>query len=784
MQSSERRQQISRKACIACSREFTGVESVCPHDGTILTPLVTDELVGTVLAERYEILESIGGGGMGQVYKARHTLMNRIVAIKVLHRHLISSGDALKRFQLEAQAASCLSLPNILTIYDFGIASNGQPFMVMDYLEGTSLSSVLKAEGRLSIDRAVAIFNQACAGLAHAHKKGVIHRDLKPSNIMLVDYGEQRDFVKIVDFGIAKLLNQTDAEMNLTKTGEVFGSPLYMSPEQCRGKGMDARSDIYSLGCVMYRTISGSPVFEGEDVIELFYKQVHELPVPFAEACPDVKVPPELEAIIFKCLHKYPEERWATMEELQLALCPGAAQSKTMEISSVSGLPAVGYPNNLSATREIDPSEDLALASAATNAPSPHLQTPAQQAVTRRESIEEFHEKTSITGSAQRLHSPDSQHQMPSPAPPNQNGAPPAVPGPSPLIQTQALPQSTALSPESPTSAGFTYGSSETSHSGGKRKTTQALRKKMNHAEMLLQNKALMGVIIGAIVLLGAGATIGALMNGGSKPTSTASSTTGGSQGGIATKGIASTHPDEHIAKPSAAPTSVDIDDVYELGKQAFERSDYKAAEENLMHAAALMEKVHDKATTEKRIECLKLLVQTHCAQKHFPIANTTVAELRGDIEETFGKNSLKLAAALQQVAETYAQFEEDKKAEDLLVESLAIRDAKMSPGELKKDTATADTAFALAKLYQKDGKNHEAETQAKRVLSIRQEALGNADPSVTEVSDFLTSVAPAAPQPKKVTVKKPKKVKKVETAKEPAAEQPKRRRAYSTYGF
>lgn len=557
---------------------------------------------------------------------------------------------------------------------------------------------------------------------------------------------------------------------------------------------MDARSDIYSLGCVMYRTISGSPVFEGEDVIELFYKQVHELPVPFAEACPDVKVPPELEAIIFKCLQKYPEDRFNTMEELQQALCPGAAQSKTMEISSVSGLPAVGYPGNLSATREIDPKEDLGQGN---GAPAPHLQTPAQQAVTQRENLEEFHERTSITGSAQRLRSGDSQQQLPSMEQGNGIGpgkgvTPPVVPGSSPLVQTQALPSSSASFSTVTPSSGFTYGSSGSSGSsessnssgGGKRKTTQALRKKMNHAEMILQNKALMGVIIGAIVLLVAGVTIGAMMNGGAKPQNPGA-TNGGtaSSTGIATKGIASTHPDEHVAKPNATPTSVDMDDMYEQGKQAFERGDYKAAEEHLTHAAAMMEKVHDKATAEKRIECLKLLVQTHCAQKHFPAANTTVAELRGDIEDTFGKGSLKLASALQQMAETYAQFEEDKKAEDLLVESLAIRDAKMSPGELKKDTATADAAFALAKLYQKDGKNRESETQAKRALAIRQEALGSADPTVTEVSNLLAEVAPA-PTPKKVAVKKPRKVKKVETAKEPTVEQPKRRRAYSTYGF
>ncbi|HEY9715956.1 MAG TPA: protein kinase, partial [Trichormus sp.] len=160
----------SKKACITCSQEFSGDDAVCPNDGTILTPLMHDRHLGTVLAGRYEILEVIGGGGMGLVYKARHTMMNRIVAIKMLHSHLTGSAEALGRFKLEAQAASCLSLPNILQIFDFGVSDEGQPYMVMDYLEGTSLADVLEAEGHLQVLRAVNIFVQACAGLAHAHQ--------------------------------------------------------------------------------------------------------------------------------------------------------------------------------------------------------------------------------------------------------------------------------------------------------------------------------------------------------------------------------------------------------------------------------------------------------------------------------------------------------------------------------------------------------------------------------------------------------------------------------------
>ncbi len=272
-----------------------------------------------MLAGRYDILAVIGGGGMGLVYKARHVMMNRIVAIKMLHPHLTNSSDALKRFQLEAQAASCLSLPNILTIYDFGVTDDDQPYMVMDYLEGTSLADVLEKERRLTVLRALNIFIQGCAGLAHAHQKGVLHRDSSPAiSCLSITARDQADFVKIVDFGIAKLLNRTgDNAGNLTRTGEVYGSPLYMSPEQCRGQELDQRSDLYSFGCVMYKTLTGLPVFTGNEVIELLFKQVSEMPLRFAEACPDAYLPSELEEIVFKSLAKNPDHRFSSMSDLK-----------------------------------------------------------------------------------------------------------------------------------------------------------------------------------------------------------------------------------------------------------------------------------------------------------------------------------------------------------------------------------------------------------------------------------------------------------------------------------
>jgi serine/threonine protein kinase/tetratricopeptide (TPR) repeat protein len=308
-----------KRACVLCGNEFPGNIDVCPNDGTLLTPISAEPKPGDIFADRYEILSVIGDGGMGKVYKARHSLMKRIVAIKMLLPHFVSNPAALKRFQQEAQAASALNHPHILYVHDFGISKQGLPFLVMDYLEGVSLSALLQEEGQLDEKRAVPIFIQACSALAHAHQKGVIHRDIKPANIMLINYEGQSDYLKIVDFGIAKLM-QPDGAEQLTHTGEVFGSPLYMSPEQCRGKELDARSDIYSLGCVLYRTVTGRALFGGRDAMECMYRQVNDQPVPFSELCPELGLSKKLEDAVLKAVAKEPGERYSSMSEFKDAL--------------------------------------------------------------------------------------------------------------------------------------------------------------------------------------------------------------------------------------------------------------------------------------------------------------------------------------------------------------------------------------------------------------------------------------------------------------------------------
>jgi len=310
-----------KKVCLTCNAEFESDIDTCPADGTVLTSLTGDSLIGTVLGGRYEILDTIGDGAMGRVYLARHKLMKRQVAVKMMHPQLISGKSALRRFQKEAELASALNHPNILTVYDFGVTETGSPYLVMDYLQGKELLHVLKDEGHLPQSRGLHIFKQVCAGLAHAHDKGVVHRDLKPSNVMLVTLDGDDSFVKILDFGIAKQLNPSESSIdNLTRTGEVFGTPHYMSPEQCRAQDVDGRSDIYALGCVMYQTFTGHLPITGCDLIECLYKHVNSMPEPFHVVAPELPLSAELEAIVFKAMAKSPDERFQSMQEFRAAM--------------------------------------------------------------------------------------------------------------------------------------------------------------------------------------------------------------------------------------------------------------------------------------------------------------------------------------------------------------------------------------------------------------------------------------------------------------------------------
>ncbi len=329
----------SIRTCAECGLELVGENAVCACDNSLPSRLraqapAKDPYIGELLNNTYQIQEVVGKGGMGCVYKARDVLMERTVAIKMLHAHLIQDQASIQRFQQEARAASAINHPNVITAYDFGISEAGQPFLIMDFLSGKSLSATIDDSNGLEYSRAIHIFAQTCDALHVAHTKGVIHRDLKPSNIMVVQNREDPDFVKIVDFGIAKLLPHSGKQsQNLTQTGELFGSPLYMSPEQFLGKALDERTDIYAMGCVMYESLIGRPPFSGEHVLETMHKHINEPPAKFSVARPDLKIPSKLEAIVMRALEKEPDARFQSMAELRDAILmtiEGAKDTRTL----------------------------------------------------------------------------------------------------------------------------------------------------------------------------------------------------------------------------------------------------------------------------------------------------------------------------------------------------------------------------------------------------------------------------------------------------------------------
>ena len=258
---------------------------------------------------------------MGVIYKARQLALNKTVAIKMLHTELINDR-ALRRFRREGKAASVLSHPNIIAVHDFAISQHGQPYMVMDYVEGRTLEDRIQDEGGLEIDYTVDAMIQICEGLSHAHKNGVLHRDMKPSNVLIVDNGPDKPpTMLILDFGIAKIIEGADSHTaSLTQTGDTLGSPLYMSPEQCNGAEIDKRTELYNLGCTMYECLTGLPPFVGSTLANIIVKISNEQPPAMKDASLGKDFPPALEAIVIKLLSKKPEDRYQTADELRTAL--------------------------------------------------------------------------------------------------------------------------------------------------------------------------------------------------------------------------------------------------------------------------------------------------------------------------------------------------------------------------------------------------------------------------------------------------------------------------------
>lgn len=297
--------------CSKCSQPLA--QCCCSRDAETAARL--DPWVGKVLGDRYEILSLIESGGMSHVYRARHKTLKSIRAVKLMRSESLSA-TSLRRFENEAVALGNLVHPNLVSCIDHGITAEGAPFVVMEFIEGRTIAQTISGGETFSPARTIEIALQVCRGLQYAHQASVFHRDIKPSNLILVtDPHTNAEIVKILDFGIAKFQDNAEEGQKLTRTGEICGSPVYMSPEQGRGLPVDARSDLYSLGCVMTEMLTGKPPFLGSNAIETIIMHLNDPPK--LTAMPDGKrIPSALEAVILRCLEKDISRRYHSAEEL------------------------------------------------------------------------------------------------------------------------------------------------------------------------------------------------------------------------------------------------------------------------------------------------------------------------------------------------------------------------------------------------------------------------------------------------------------------------------------
>jgi serine/threonine protein kinase len=317
------------RECPECRSAIDDGVRFCPHCGSAAAATAPgDPWIGRVVNGKFRVEALVGQGGMGRVYRARHLTLDRPVVLKMLHHTFSGDPQIVQRFQREARAASRLSHPNSIAVLDFGEAEDGTLFMAMEYLAGKDLARLVAEEFPLGEARVVRIGAQILSALAEAHAQGVVHRDLKPENVMVEPRRGEPDAVKVLDFGIAKITTPGASEPKLTQAGLVCGTPEYMSPEQARGAEIDLRSDLYSMGAILYQMATGELPFSSDTPVGFLTKHLSETPVPPRRRNPQVEVSTALDAVITKALEKDPARRFQSADEMRealLACVPSAA---------------------------------------------------------------------------------------------------------------------------------------------------------------------------------------------------------------------------------------------------------------------------------------------------------------------------------------------------------------------------------------------------------------------------------------------------------------------------
>ncbi|MBX3269633.1 MAG: protein kinase [Sandaracinaceae bacterium] len=299
------------KVCPKCGRHYDGAAAFCQKDGVRLTATTqnNDPYIGQTLLDQFKIEEKIGAGGMGAVYRARQTTLHRDVAIKILHAELADNADAVRRFKREARVCTALDHPNVVRVFLFGQLEDGSLYIVMEHLDGRPLLDVIRREGALPVHRALHIATQICDGVGEAHQQGVVHRDIKPENVVLVTRRRDPDFVKVLDFGIARVLWGDDVTQ-ATQSGLVFGTARYISPEGAAGEATDARSDVYSLGILTYQLCCGETPFDAPSPVQMLMKHIHADPPHLRGKPRGAHVPEPIADVIMRALSKNPDGRY------------------------------------------------------------------------------------------------------------------------------------------------------------------------------------------------------------------------------------------------------------------------------------------------------------------------------------------------------------------------------------------------------------------------------------------------------------------------------------------